>query len=91
MAKGQNAEGVAKNRQLALALTHLIEIVGEAASQVPREVQSQYPQIPWAKVVGTRNRLIHGYGFVDYKILWDTIVQDLPPLILELEQILPGK
>jgi len=43
MAKGKTAEELSKNRQLGLALTHLVELIGEAASQVPRNVQSRYP------------------------------------------------
>jgi uncharacterized protein with HEPN domain len=59
-----------KNRQLGLALIHLVELIGEAASQVPRDIQTQYPQIPWPEIISTRNRLIHGYDYVDYDILF---------------------
>lgn len=89
MSKGKTAEELSKDRQLGLALTHLVELIGEAASKVPSEIQFQYPFIPWPKVVGTRNRLIHGYDYVDYDILWDTITNDLPLLIEELEKITP--
>ncbi|MBI2357942.1 MAG: DUF86 domain-containing protein [Deltaproteobacteria bacterium] len=59
-------------------MTHLVELVGEAAGQIPRATQKRYRDIPWPKIVSMRNRLIHGYDFVDYDILWDTITQDLP-------------
>lgn len=88
MAKGKTADELRENRQLALAVTHLVELIGEAASQVPREIQVQYPQIPWPKIISTRNRLIHGYEYVDYDILCDTLKNDLPPLIAELQKIL---
>jgi uncharacterized protein with HEPN domain len=91
MAKGKTAEDLTTNRQLNLALTHLVELIGEAASQIPRNVQARYRNIPWPKVVSMRNRLIHGYDFVDYAILWTTINTDLPPLITELEKIVPPK
>jgi uncharacterized protein with HEPN domain len=90
MAKGNTAINLDKDRKLALALTHLVELIGEAASQVPQEVREKYPNVPWPKVVGIRNRLIHGYDFVDYAILWDTITDDLPPLIQEFEKIIPA-
>jgi uncharacterized protein with HEPN domain len=89
MAKGNTAIELEKDRKLALALTHLVEMIGEAASQVPPEVRDNYPSIPWPKVIGMRNRLIHGYDFVDYAILWTTITDDLLPLITELESIIP--
>ena len=89
MAKGKTADELSKNRQLNLALTHLVELIGEAASQIPRNVQACYRAIPWPKIVSMRNRLIHGYDFVDYDILWDTINSDLPPLIEILEKIIP--
>jgi len=72
-----------------LSLTHLVELIGEAASQVPQEVRGKYPNVPWPKIVSMRNRLIHGYDVVDYEILWDTITEDLPLLITELERIIP--
>jgi uncharacterized protein with HEPN domain len=40
------------------------------------------------EIVGTRNRLVHGYDLVDYDIIWSTVTEDLPPLIAELEKIL---
>lgn len=89
MAKGRKPEELRRNRQLSLALTHLVELIGEAASQVPTDVQDRYAHIPWPKIIGTRNRLIHGYDEVDYSILWDTVTEDLPPLIESLEKILP--
>jgi len=88
MAGERTSTELEKNRQLGLALTHLVELIGEAASQVPRDIQPQYPQIPWPKIISTRNRLIHGYDYVDYDILFDTIKNDLPPLIEALANIL---
>ncbi len=91
MASGHPPAQLEKNRQLSLALIHLVELIGEAASQVPREIQIQYTQIPWPKIISTRNRLIHGYDDVDYEILFETIKTDLPPLIEEIEKILEEK
>jgi uncharacterized protein with HEPN domain len=76
------------DRVLQLALVRLIEIVGEAARRVSEETQTRHPQIPWPQVISTRNRLVHGYDFVDHDILWETITDDLPALIAQLEQII---
>ena len=88
MIEGQTRTDLDSDEKLRLALTHLVELVGEAASKVPVEVQSKHPEIPWLKVISMRHRLIHGYDFVDYDILWNTIKQSLPGLIDKLNLIL---
>lgn len=76
------------DRKLALALTRLLEIVGEAAANASATKQAEIPQIEWAKMRGMRNRMIHAYFEVDLDIVWDTITRDLPPLVDELERVL---
>lgn len=63
-------------------------VIGEAANAIPEEVQEAYPQIAWHLMCGMRNRLVHTYFWVSPKILWDTIKQDLPPVVESLEKIL---
>ena len=89
LARGKSRADLDADRVLNLALVHLVEIVGEAASRVSKDVQGQYPQIPWPQVVSMRNRLVHGYDFLDFDILWQTITEDLPELIAILEKIVP--
>jgi len=94
---GQEAVALIRSKQradlesdhvLELALTRLLEIIGEAANRVSQETQQRYPQIPWRQIVGLRNRLIHGYDAVDLDILWDIVRHDLPELIAVLERII---
>ena len=75
------------DRVLELALVRLIEIIGEAAARVSSEAKAEHPQIPWSPITGMRNRLIHGYDSIDHDALWDTLTDDLPPLIAVLEQV----
>lgn len=85
---GKTSRGqLGDNRTLQLALTRLIEIVGEAANRVSKTAQGRHPEIPWHKIIGMRNRLIHGYDVTDTDILWDTITNDLPPLIEKLNEL----
>jgi uncharacterized protein with HEPN domain len=70
-------------------LERMIEIIGEAARLVPQSLRDAYPHIPWAAIVGMRNRIVHDYLNVDYKVLWDTMTLAIPPLIVELEKIVP--
>ena len=71
-----------------LGLIRLLEVIGEAANSVSPEVQLAHPSVPWRKLTGLRNRLIHGYFNVNLDILWDTIRGELPELIRSLEQVL---
>ena len=70
---------------LNLALVRLMEVVGEAATRIPEEFKSRYPEIPWRRITGLRNRLAHGYDTVDFDILWDIIQDEIPSLIGHLE------
>ena len=63
-------------------------IIGEAANQIPEEVEEKYTAIPWILMRAMRNRIVHVYFKVDAKLMWDTIQNDLPPLIPELEKLL---
>ncbi|RIK31498.1 MAG: hypothetical protein DCC56_04745 [Anaerolineae bacterium] len=63
-------------------------IIGEAASQIPEEIEEKYIAIPWSLMRAMRNRIVHVYFKVDEKVMWDTIQNDLPPLIPELEKLL---
>jgi uncharacterized protein with HEPN domain len=86
-AHGKNRADLDADRLLNLALVRLLEIVGEAAARVPEDVRAQHPEIPWAQIVGLRNRLIHGYDAVDLDILWEIVSDDLPPLVANLEHL----
>ena len=85
---GKNRRDLESDRVLELALVRLVEVVGEAAVKTSPKCKRDYPFIPWAGIIGMRNRLIHGYNSIDLGVLWDTIEIDLPPLIEKLERIL---
>ena len=80
-------EQLTGNRVMQLALTQLVEIVGEAANRISQTTQQRHPEILWVQIIGMRNRLIHGYDVIDLDVLWDTITDDLPPLIAALEEL----
>jgi uncharacterized protein with HEPN domain len=77
------------DRMLQLSRVRLVEIVGEAAGRVSPNTRQKHPQIPWLQIAGMRNRLIHGYDFVDYEILWQTVGEDIPALVAALEPLIP--
>ncbi len=64
-----------------------LELIGEAAGNIPAEIRTQSPAIPWRMIVATRNRLIHGYLGIDDDTLWSIIRSDIPALVTELRKL----
>ena len=62
------------------AVYRRLEIIGEASNRLPDEFKNQYPQIPWIKIIGMRNVLIHEYDSIDLDRVWQTIQKDIPDL-----------
>ncbi len=58
-----------------------LELIGEAATHIPDEIQAAHPEISWRMIIATRNRLIHGYLGIDDDILWSIIQDDVPELL----------
>lgn len=85
--QGKRRTDLDKDRKLLLSLTRLLEVIGEAAGKISAETQKATTQIPWPKIIGMRNRLIHAYFDIDFDEIWRTVQEDLPPLIAELEKI----
>lgn len=73
--------------QLRLALLRALEVIGEAANKVTPQTRASYPEVPWQKVVGIRNHLIHVYFDVDLDIVWKTAAESLPELVPMLQAI----
>jgi uncharacterized protein with HEPN domain len=69
---------------LRLALTKLVEIVGEAAKQISDRTRDEYPDVPWSAAARMRDRLVHHYFDINLDVLWSTVTEDLPTL---LEQV----
>lgn len=91
LARGRTRADLDADRVLFLALLKLVEIVGEAATRVPSTTQAAHPGVPWREIIGTRNRLVHGYDAVDHDILWNIVVVDFPPLARQLQEMLSMK
>lgn len=73
------------------AVIRRLEIIGEASSRVSDETQNKYSEVFWKKMKGMRNLLIHEYNYIDTDIIWETVKNNLPPLIKELEKITKHK
>ena len=78
------------DRKLNLSLVRLLEIIGEAARGLSQEFRQEHPDLPWKSMVGIRDRLIHGYFDINLDVVWETVTEDLPPLIAQLKKIVPN-
>jgi len=70
------------------AVVRALEIIGEATKNIPDTIRTKYPKIPWRQMAGIRDKLIHDYFGVNLKVVWKTVIEDLPPLVTEIEKVL---
>ena len=86
--EGRTRSDLEREDVVCLALTKLVEIVGEAAKVVSAETRARHPEIPWRAIAGTRDHLIHGYFKVDLDRLWSIVADDMPKLVVQLRDAL---
>ena len=79
-----------ENEDVRLAVTHLVQILGEAARNISDEGRAAHPDIPWREAIGMRNVIVHDYLGVDDRIVFAVARRDLPPLIESLRKALAG-
>jgi len=77
-----------RNELLQVWFLHQLQIIGEAARALPEETRALAPDIPWLKIIGMRNILVHGYFGIDTDVVWDTVTQDIPALKPAVERLL---
>jgi uncharacterized protein with HEPN domain len=87
--QGRSRNELATDLQLQDALIHRLLIIGEASKRVSEITRKTLTTIPWAAISGMRNRLVHEYDEIDLDVVWDTAVNSLPSLVLELEKVVP--
>jgi uncharacterized protein with HEPN domain len=78
------------NAQSVSAVSFEIAVLGEAVKHLSAHLQSKHSEIPWRKIAGMRDRLIHGYNDIDVDELWNTAIRDVPTLLAELRKIHAG-
>jgi uncharacterized protein with HEPN domain len=89
-AKDRTRADLDTDRKLNLSLVRLLEIIGEAARGISQEFRDSHPALPWKTMIGMRDRLIHAYFDVNLDVVWQTVTEDLPPLIAQLKKIVPN-
>jgi uncharacterized protein with HEPN domain len=86
--EGMNFEAFQNDDKTIRAVEMNLIIIGEAAGQIPEDVQEKYSQIPWSLMRAMRNRMAHVYFSVDERLLWKTVTEELDELVPVLEAIL---
>jgi uncharacterized protein with HEPN domain len=84
----KNLSDLEQNRLLLGGIIRELLLIGEAANAVSSHTKTAIPHIPWREIIGMRNQLIHGYFDISYRIIWSTIKNDIPNLIVQLEKVL---
>ncbi|HMO26756.1 MAG TPA: DUF86 domain-containing protein [Tepidisphaeraceae bacterium] len=74
-----------RDDSLHLSTAHLLQMIGEAARQVPAETRTRYPSLPWRQIVGMRHIIVHEYHRLELEPVWQTALEDIPVLIALLE------
>lgn len=80
-------EKLENNQKLKDSIVRRLEIIGEAVKNIPDDFREKYPEVPWKKIAGFRDIIIHTYFDIDSDILWDIIKKDLPDLKQNIQKI----
>ncbi len=86
--RGYTAATFTDDRKTINAVIRSLEVIGEAARQIPEEVRRQTPGIPWKYMAGMRDKLIHHYFGIDLEIVWKVSREELPALRPEIIHLL---
>ncbi len=86
--KGLQFEGFLKDELVVDAVLRNLAVLGEASRHIPESIVAKSPEIPWASIRGMRNVLVHDYFGVDLASVWETVRNDLPPLVPLLRKLL---
>jgi uncharacterized protein with HEPN domain len=89
--KGKSRDDYDRDEDLRMVLAHMVQTIGEAARHVSPETQATHPEIPWRRITGMRNRIIHDYLNIDEYILYQVVTDNLPELITLLEPLVPAE
>ena len=83
----KSIDEIEKDRRTFLAVIRCLEVVGEAARQMPKSFREKHPEIPWREAIGLRTVIAHEYFGLDNEIIWDVIKTRLPSLAEQMKKL----
>ncbi len=90
-ANGLTQDQFAHDMKTLDAIIRNLQIIGEAANRVPKEVQQKYPIIAWREIIGFRNVIVHSYFGIDTDLVWEIVKRDVPQLIQQLKRVIKSE
>jgi uncharacterized protein with HEPN domain len=88
--EGMSLDDLINDDKKSSAVVRKFEVIGEVTKHIPDRLREKHPDIQWKKMAGMRDRLIHAYLGVDYKLLWNAINIEIPELKIKLQKIFGG-
>jgi len=86
--EGLDFDEFAEDDKTVYAVIRALEIIGEATKNLPESLKKKHPEVPWRKMTGTRDKVIHGYFGIDFEVIWSTIKEDIPSTKSLIEKML---
>lgn len=86
---GRQRADLDADTMLLFAVLQAIQIVGEAATHISQETRSATPAVPWPRIIGMRNRLVHAYADINREVVWKTVTAEIPAVLPLLTALLP--
>jgi len=86
--KGLSFQNFREDEKTIFAVVRALEVIGEAVKKIPPDIKKKYKQVPWKKMAGMRDKLIHEYFGLNTKVVWRTVKDELPQVRPQIEEIL---
>lgn len=89
--RATSEESFLGNEVLSAAVLHHLTVIGEAINRLSQELRARHPEVPWQQIVAVRHRIVHAYFDLDWQILWNAAVDDIPRLRMQISGILESE
>ena len=85
---GMQFEDFVEDKKTVNAVVRSLEVIGEATKKIPDNLRKKHSEIPWKRMAGMRDKLIHEYFGIDLEIVWEVVNNELPPIKPLIQKVL---